>query len=76
MRAAEMGKTLSALVRDFLTEFGSAETEHERGRRELEDLFEEFKQASVGVKAGARLSRDDLYDRGQAEREAADAARG
>ncbi|MDO6416755.1 hypothetical protein Q4F19_20390 [Sphingomonas sp. BIUV-7] len=71
-----MGKTLSAVVREFLTEFGTSETEQEQSRRKLRELFEEFDREGIGISAGDRLSRDELYDRARARQEIEDADRG
>lgn len=76
LRAAEMDKTLSALVREFLNQVGTEETEFERLAREQRELTERFDREGKGVNAGTRLSRDELYDRVRARREAEDAARG
>ncbi|WP_303546570.1 hypothetical protein [Sphingomonas natans] len=76
VKAAEMGKTLSAVVREFLTEFGTSETEQEQSRRKLRELFEEFDREGIGISAGDRLSRDELYDRARARQEIEDADRG
>lgn len=76
LRAAEMDTSLSALVRDYLNKVGTDETDEERGKRMLQEMFEQFDRDGIGISAGDRLSRDELYDRDRARREAEDAARG
>jgi phage shock protein A len=60
MAAAERDTSVSALVKRFLTELGSGETEAERLKREERALRERIKS----FRAGDRLSRDDLHRRG------------
>jgi len=57
--AAERGTSLSALVRAFLEELGSSETETERlkkSERALRERIAEFR-------AGDRLTREQLHER-------------
>lgn len=61
MRAAEQGRSLSALVREALKELGSGETEFERLHRQELELRERLKGS--GFRASDRLSREELYDR-------------
>ncbi len=75
IRAAEEGTTLSAMVREYLNEFGHAETEEERTRRELQAMFDEIDRKGLGVNAGERLTRDELYDQARGRRDDAEAAR-
>ncbi|QJU56477.1 hypothetical protein HL653_00575 [Sphingomonas sp. AP4-R1] len=75
LRAAEMDTSLSALVREFLNKVGAQETEFERLAREQRELFEQFDRDGIGVDAGARLPREELYDRDRARRDAAEASR-
>jgi hypothetical protein len=60
MAAAQRDTSVSALVKHFLTELGSGETEAERLKREERALRERIKS----FRAGDRLSRDDLHRRG------------
>ncbi|MBZ9604795.1 hypothetical protein [Phyllobacterium chamaecytisi] len=63
MKAAEQDTSVSALVRQFLSDIATIETEAERLRRE-----EAVLRASVKLfRAGDRLSRDKLHDRGLGE---------
>jgi plasmid stability protein len=62
VKAAEQSTSVSALVRQFLTDLAGAETEFERLKRMQNDVL----HAVVGFSAGDRLSRDELY--GQARR--------
>lgn len=62
VRAAEMGQSLSALVREYLTSLGSKESEFERmHRRELE-LREKLKELPP-FSASDRMSREEIYER-------------
>lgn len=59
--AAERGTSLSALVRAYLEQLGSGESELERLKREEAALRERI----TSFRAGDRLSRDELYLRGE-----------
>lgn len=59
IRAAEQNTSVSALVRQFLTDLGTAETDFERRRRLQDQVL-----GSVGVfSASERLSRDEVHGR-------------
>ena len=59
VRAAELNTSLSAAVREFLTEFAGEETDFERRKR-----LQERTLASIeSFRAGDRLTRDDVYAR-------------
>jgi plasmid stability protein len=59
IRAAERDTSLSALVREFLTEFAGGETDFERRKR-----LQAKTLASVhAFRAGERLSREAVHDR-------------
>jgi plasmid stability protein len=59
IRAAEVGTSLSAAVREFLISFAGEETEFER-RKRLQDQT----LASIGsFSAADRLSRDEVHER-------------
>lgn len=60
IRAAEMGASLSALVRDHLRALGSGKTEFERLHERELALREEVTDFS----GGDRLSRDAVHERG------------
>jgi hypothetical protein len=60
MAAAQQDTSVSALVRRFLTELGSDETEVERLKRDERALRERI----VRFRGGDRLSRDDAHGRG------------
>lgn len=60
IRAAEAGKSVSALVRGFLNSLGSAETEAERLKRQEAAL----RARIVGFRAADRLGRDEVHERG------------
>lgn len=60
MKAAEHDTSVSALVKQFLTELAREESETERLKREEAEL-----RASIrSFRASDRLSRDDIHGRG------------
>ena len=59
MIAAERDTSVSALVKRFLVELASGESEFERLKREERELREQITEFS----ASDRLSRDEVYDR-------------
>jgi uncharacterized protein YdaU (DUF1376 family) len=59
MAAAERATSVSALVKRFLTELGSGESETERLKREERALRERITR----FRASDRISRDELHDR-------------
>lgn len=61
LQAAERGRSLSSLVRDFLQDLGSGETRVERRRRALRDLFARMDAKGVGMDASKIMSRDEVY---------------
>ena len=75
IRAAELETSVSALVRSYLrslvrdreVEAASGtqvmETEHERRRRLLNELFEDIRTTRGGFKAADNLSREALHER-------------
>lgn len=67
IKAAEAGRSLSALVREALEELGSGETEFERLHRKELELRKKLEGS--GFRASDRLSRDELYDRACARQE-------
>lgn len=60
IRAAEMGRSVSALVSEFLSGLGDSDTEFDRLLAQQNAVLEDVK----GFCAADRLSRDELYDRG------------
>jgi predicted transcriptional regulator len=60
MIAAQRDTSVSALVRRFLVELGSGETETERLKRAERELRSQI----TSFRASHRLSRDDLHRRG------------
>lgn len=58
--AAERGTSLSALVRGYLENLGSGESESDRLKKAERALRAQIK----GFRAGDRLSRDALHERG------------
>ena len=73
---------MSALVRDFLRslvgESGDQmrlETQVERRRRLLREVFADFEARGVGLRMADNLSREELYDRDRARAEAGEAAK-
>ena len=61
MRAAELGTSVSALVRRFLTELGSAETEFQRRKRREYELR---RRISADFRATDNLTREQVHERG------------
>jgi phage shock protein A len=59
MAAAERATSVSALVKRFLTDLGSGESETERLKREERALRERITR----FRAADRISRDELHDR-------------
>lgn len=59
IRAAELGTSVSATVRDFLTSFAGEETDFERRKRLQEQTLASIKRFS----AADRLPRDEAYER-------------
>lgn len=59
VRAAELDTSVSALVRDFLTELAAAETAAEASRRREREL----RARITNFRAGDRVDRDRLHDR-------------
>jgi hypothetical protein len=59
IRAAEQDTSVSALVKRFLTELASGESDRERLKREEREL----RSRITDFRAGDRLSRDDAHGR-------------
>jgi len=59
IKAAAMDTSVSALVKKFLTEIGTSETEFERLKRQEREVMADIQTFS----ASENLSRDTLYDR-------------
>jgi plasmid stability protein len=59
IRAAEQNLSVSAMVRRFLTEVGTTETDFERRRRLQDQALAELPRFS----ARDRLTRDEVHDR-------------
>jgi plasmid stability protein len=59
IRAAEQGTSVSAMVRQFLTDVGTAETDFERRRRLQDQVLATVPRFS----ARDRLTRDEVHDR-------------
>jgi plasmid stability protein len=59
IKAAEAGTSVSALVRQFLTDLGAGESDFKRKQREERELREKITQFA----AGDRLTRDALHAR-------------
>lgn len=59
MRALEQGRSVNALLREYLEAYaGSAET-----RRRAVDAFQELADRAVGGSGGRRWTRDELHER-------------
>jgi len=59
IKAAELDTSVSALVREFLVNFGSDESDFDRRRKLQDEVIETIKF----FRARDRLSRDELHDR-------------
>jgi hypothetical protein len=59
IRAAEQNTSVSALIKRFLIEFASGESDRERLKREEREL----RSRITSFRAGDRLSRDDAHGR-------------
>lgn len=82
IRAAELGTSVSALVRDYLGTLAtasagssSAKTSLERRRHLLREVTEDFERRGVGLEMAGSLPRSELYDRCWARAEVAMAGR-
>jgi plasmid stability protein len=75
VKAAEAGRSLSSLVRDYLRELGSGESEFERLHRQEIELRKKLTLDANGFCASDRLSRDQVHDRALARREHEEAER-
>ena len=81
IRAAELGTSVSALVRDYLRSLTpdaangasdngqQSETPLERQIRLMNEVFEDIQKTSPGFSASENLPREALYDREAARRE-------
>jgi plasmid stability protein len=67
VKAAEAGRSLSSLVRDYLRALGSGESAFERLHREEIALRKTL--VGSGFRASDRMSRDEVYDRALARRD-------
>ena len=74
IRAAELGTSVSALVRNFLNRLVAkpleekvteeeSETPLERRRRLLREVFADFDARGIGIRMSENISRDELYNR-------------
>ena len=70
IKAAQMGTSMSAMLRDYLLQIleededrPPAETEPQRRARMLDEVMARFEGEGVGLSASERLSREELYDR-------------
>jgi len=59
MKAAAMDTSVSALVKQYLTQLGSGETETERSKRQEREL----RARITGFRAADRLSRNEVHRR-------------
>ena len=62
IKAAEKNTSVSALVKGFLVQIASAESETERRKRLQSETLAAIRASQV-FRATDRLSRDDLHDR-------------
>ena len=73
IRAAQTGTTVSAMMRDLLTELlqhpagpEPTETEPQRRARLLDQVLERFRREGIGMDTSKILSREEMYDRNAA----------
>ena len=73
VRAAETGTTVSAMMRNLLTELlnhpaepSQSETEPQRRARLLDEVLERFQREGVGIDTSRILTREEMYDRNAA----------
>lgn len=59
VRAAEMGTSLSAVVREYLTGFAGGETDFDRRKRLQQQTLASIRR----FRAGDRLTRDEVHRR-------------
>ena len=63
IRAAEKRSTLSALVREYLTQLVQTESSFESSVREQNDLIARIRATYPGFSAQQRLPRDQVHER-------------
>ena len=68
IRAAEMNTSVSELVREYLRSLAGeraavGETERERRRRLMSEVFEDICATRSGFKASDNISREEIYNR-------------
>ena len=80
IRAAELGTSVSALVRGYLREMcaqpaspGEGRTDHTSGnvsmrRERLENLLAEWEAKGIGLDPSENMTRDELYEKVMKER--------
>ncbi len=73
IKAAQMGTSMSAMLRDYLLkileeggDFPPQETEPQRRARKLDEVLERFKREGIGVDTGQILTREEIYNRNAA----------
>ena len=59
IRALEQGRSINALLREYLESFAGKTTVHEQAVRALNEIADSAESGS----GGRRWSREDLYDR-------------
>lgn len=63
VKAAQAGRSLSSMVREYLETVGSTESEFERLKRLQQQLFAEMDARGQGLMASENLTRDEVHDR-------------
>ena len=73
IRAAETGTTVSAMMRDLLTQMlqrppepDAVETEPQRRARKLDEVLARFEREGIGVDTSQILTREEIYNRNAA----------
>ena len=68
-RAAEADRSLSSVVREFLQDYGTQESEFDRLARREKELRAEMAEKYPNFSAADNLSREELYDPERMRRE-------
>lgn len=63
VRAAHEGRSVSAMVAEFLESLSGGDDEFERLLQKQERVLDEIRASGKSFSAGDRLSRDEIHDR-------------
>ena len=62
VKAAQAGRSLSSMVREYLESVGTGESEFERLKRMEHELYAQIDARGGGLKASENLTREELYN--------------